>query len=359
MKFGCIKAIGVIGLAMYLAACGGGATSTESTLLPTDGDSGGSPTPAPRATSTPGPTPTPSPGQTPNPVSTPAPTPPPIPETGEPVAVDDGTVTIAEDTIAEDIDILANDLDPQELGLSILSIDFNDEVGNLSVNEDSTITFTPNPDFFGEVLITYSVTDGEKSSLNNATLIINVESVNDLPVVEGEELSVDADSASNEIEVLSNDFDLESGANLTVSEAVAGNGAVDIVGDTLSYTPDPGFSGEDIISYDVADEDNGTSTATVAVTVFPAGSLIQVVNWGKPAVRVNDAPLTDDEILGYEILVLRTDAEYESWEFHEGANTLTANVRVPFPGEYEIRVATIDSDEIASDFTVYSYSIGR
>lgn len=69
------------------------------------------------------------------------------------------------------------------------------------------------------------------------------------------------------IDVLGNDSDPNEDP-LTVTEATAANGTVDINTDgTLQYTPPENFSGDDTITYTISDGNGGTSSATVAVRV--------------------------------------------------------------------------------------------
>ena len=66
------------------------------------------------------------------------------------------------------------------------------------------------------------------------------------------------DIALNNIDVLSNDTDVE-GDTLSVTGATAVNGTVTVNGDgTLNYTPNADFNGTDTSRYDIADGNGGT-----------------------------------------------------------------------------------------------------
>jgi YVTN family beta-propeller protein len=72
------------------------------------------------------------------------------------------------------------------------------------------------------------------------------------------------------INVLANDFDLDGGSLTVVSVVQPANGTVTINADnTVTYTPNTGFSGTDAFAYTVSDGKDGTDTATVTVTVVP------------------------------------------------------------------------------------------
>lgn len=69
------------------------------------------------------------------------------------------------------------------------------------------------------------------------------------------------------IDVLKNDLGC---GDLTIKEASAENGTVEIKDGKLHYTPDQGFCGEDVISYTIGDENCLTDTAHVYMNVEPS-----------------------------------------------------------------------------------------
>ncbi|PPT10394.1 T1SS secreted agglutinin RTX [Geitlerinema sp. FC II] len=79
------------------------------------------------------------------------------------------------------------------------------------------------------------------------------------------------------IDVLSNDTDID-GDTLSVSSVgTPSNGAVAIDADnTLTYTPDANFSGDDSFTYTIDDGNGGTATATVNLTVTPSFDVLVV-----------------------------------------------------------------------------------
>ncbi|MDA7429849.1 Hint domain-containing protein [Primorskyibacter aestuariivivens] len=96
-----------------------------------------------------------------------------------------------------------------------------------------------------------------------------MDAVNSDPVAGDDAASTDVDVVLNNIDVLGNDSDPD-GDPLTVTSAAAPNGTVTINADgTLNYAPDPGFVGEDTISYTIDDGNGGTASANVIVAVDP------------------------------------------------------------------------------------------
>ncbi|EPX78338.1 Hint domain-containing protein [Salipiger mucosus] len=187
-----------------------------------------------------------------------------------PLAEDDDATT-PEDT-AVIIDVLENDSDPEGGELTVTEATATN--GTVAINDDGTLTFTPDDDYNGPAEITYTIQDPEG---NEATgqVDVTVEPVNDAPVAndDAEETTEDTPVTFDPTE---NDTDVD-GDDLTVTDVSdPENGEVVINDDgTVTYTPDEGFTGEDTITYTVDDGNGGTDEGTIVVTVgedtTPAG----------------------------------------------------------------------------------------
>ena len=216
-----------------------------------------------------------------------------------PVAEDD-TATTPEDTPII-IDVLGNDSDVDGDDLTVTAA--SSPNGDVTINPDGTLTFTPDENYNGPAEITYTVEDGEGGS-DEGTVTVDVTPVNDAPVAEDDTASTDFETAVV-IPVLANDTDVD-GDDLTVTEATSPNGTVVINGDgTLTFTPDAGFEGPTTIEYSISDGNGGTDSATVDVTVndqpldgivegTDGGDLIDVDYVGDPE---GDRVDNNDEIL--------------------------------------------------------------
>ncbi|MGF1525007.1 MAG: beta strand repeat-containing protein, partial [Leptolyngbyaceae cyanobacterium] len=188
-------------------------------------------------------------------------------ENGVPDAVDD-TFSTDEDTPLSD-SVLANDTDPDGDALTVsLLTDVSD--GSLSLNADGSFSYTPNADFNGTDSFTYEVSDGALT--DTATVNITVNPVNDDPTAVDNTTSTPENTAVV-IDVLSNDSDVD-GDTLTITAVVAtGNGNTVANDDgTITYTPNPNFTGSDTFVYEISDGNGGTDTATVNIAVNPVGT---------------------------------------------------------------------------------------
>lgn len=95
----------------------------------------------------------------------------PPPTNSAPVAQDDSASTST--SAAVTIDVLSNDSDADGNTISIDQIASPTADGQLSVNANGTVTYTPDAEFSGSDSFTYTVTDGSLSS-NAATVTITV-----------------------------------------------------------------------------------------------------------------------------------------------------------------------------------------
>ncbi|HZB03714.1 MAG TPA: cadherin-like domain-containing protein [Actinomycetota bacterium] len=131
--------------------------------------------------------------------------------------------------------------------------------------KDGRLTYEPSADFNGEDTFSYQVSDGKGGSAV-AKVAIKVRPVNDDPEAADDEADVQAGD-SLLFEVLPNDKDVDNDP-LSVDEATANHGEVHInPNGSLTYTPNPQFIGDDVISYTVSDGAGGTDRAKVMIHV--------------------------------------------------------------------------------------------
>jgi gliding motility-associated-like protein len=186
------------------------------------------------------------------------------------------------------------DLNPSSPGIQNF---FNTANGNFTVNTSGVVTFIPAPNYFGVVIVSYTVEDNVGATSNIATLKITVNPVNDLPVAVNDEATTQEGQAVT-INILANDSDIDGildpntvdinktmGGTQKIHETAEGKWEVNNLG-VVTFTPAAQFHGVAQINYTVQDNQSGTSNeATIKVTV----------------IFVNDAPVAvADEIVTNE-----------------------------------------------------------
>ena len=209
-------------------------------------------------------------------------------------AVNDAPVTANESaTGVEDVGIvfaasqlLANDFDPdtatdnQSIHISRVGDAQN---GVVWLDAQGNVRFDPNADYHGPATFNYWVAD-DAGLETIASVNLVIASVNDLPVVNGEQLNSDEDVVLlfAPSVLLANDTDAD-GDPLGISAVGnAAHGTVALVGGQVQFTPEANYNGIAQFDYTVSDGNGGTVTGTVVLSLAP----------------INDAPEVHDDQLG-------------------------------------------------------------
>ncbi|MDX1478832.1 MAG: Ig-like domain-containing protein [Saprospiraceae bacterium] len=183
-----------------------------------------------------------------------------LPVNDPPMAIDDINV-MPENTFATG-NVLINDVDPENDALTVSTTPVSSpSSGTVVLNADGTYTYMPAPGFSGEDQFTYEVCDdGTPVLCDTATVYLEVVP-NVIPFNLPPVANPDANQTEEGIPVsgnlLSNDFDPNGDMLVidTVPVINPANGTVDINPDgTYTYSPNPGFSGFDVFSYEVCDD---------------------------------------------------------------------------------------------------------
>ncbi|HCG7080417.1 TPA: tandem-95 repeat protein [Vibrio parahaemolyticus] len=173
--------------------------------------------------------------------------------------------TVVEDTPTI-IKVLGNDTFEGKDKVVSLDAENGPKNGTVIVNNDGTVTYTPNDNYHGTDSFTYIVTSGGVSE--STTVSVDVTPVNDAPVAKDDIATTQEDTAVT-IDVLSNDTDVD-GDKLSIQSATVpeAQGKVEIVDGKLVFTPAENFNGQAEITYTVTDGQL-TDEAKVTVTVNP------------------------------------------------------------------------------------------
>jgi gliding motility-associated-like protein len=188
------------------------------------------------------------------------------------------TKTMEENGGSVTFDISSNSTDVDRDSLTV-SISEQPAHGSVIMNNDGTITYTPDLNYSGTDTIVYNVCDnGTPQLCATGTIVVTIEPasvINHTPVINQLVINdtITSGSGSLNINILGNVTDPDNDT-LTVS-IVDGpaHGTITINKDgSVTYTPNSNFSGTDTIVYNVCD--NGTpqlcATGTIVITVEPA-----------------------------------------------------------------------------------------
>jgi Bacterial Ig domain/FG-GAP repeat len=190
--------------------------------------------------------------------------------------------------------VLANDANPGGVTLTAQLVD-GPAHGSVTLNGDGSFTYVPDTGFTGADSYSYRARqpDGVLSSLATVTI-----TVRPLPVAVNDSYATDqgvALTVNAATGVLANDTS-GTGAPLTAALASGpANGTLTALSPTgsFTYTPNPGFFGQDTFRYTASDGANTTAPATVMITVKEVLPPVQAPDAVNDSYSTNqNAPLT-------------------------------------------------------------------
>ncbi|EIY8173350.1 tandem-95 repeat protein [Vibrio parahaemolyticus] len=181
------------------------------------------------------------------------------------VDIEADSADVVEDTPTI-INVLGNDTFESTDKVVSLDAENGPKNGTVIVNNDGTVTYTPDDNYVGEDTFTYIVTSGGVSE--STTVSVDVTPENDAPVAKDDIATTQEDTVVT-IDVLPNDTDVD-GDKLSVESASVPKerGTVEVVNGKLVFTPAENFNGDAEITYTVTDGEL-TDEAKVIVTVNP------------------------------------------------------------------------------------------
>lgn len=188
--------------------------------------------------------------------------------------VDDFIIVNEDESVV--VPIFDNDSDLPATGTLTTSDPANgtvtiDDNGTPNDPTDDIVTYTPDADFNGTDSFTYTVCNSS-GDCSTATVTVDV-----LPIVDAfdDTATTEEDTPVN-IDILANDNDLPTIGTLTTTNPSNGTVVINDNGtpndpsdDTVTYTPDTGFTGTDTFDYTICDALGNCDTATVTIVVTP------------------------------------------------------------------------------------------
>lgn len=262
----------------------------------------------------------------------------------DPIAGDDSLTT--DEDVNLTVDALANDSDPDGDTLAISSM-VQPTHGSATANNDGTITYTPDQNYFGNDSLTYTLSDGNGGT-DTGTVFINVVAVNDPPEVNGDTLGV-AKNETAGIYPLQNDLDIDSSTLNIIDFTTPANGSVTLQLDQqFIYSPNENFVGSDQFQYTISDGDGGSSSGWVDVTVTEINRA--------PVALDDSIETTEDHSATFSVLLNDTDPD--------GDTLLVTDIGAPLHGSVILNTDgtlsyTPKADYHGSDSFLYTVSDGR
>ena len=247
----------------------------------------------------------------------------------KPKAVND-SATVAEDSGATAVDVLANDTDVDGGPKSVASVT-QPANGTVVITGGGTgLTYAPNANYCNSPpgtspdTFTYTLTPGGSS----ATVSMTVTCVDDPPVAVDDSATVIQDSGANAVGVLGNDTDIDGGPKSVASVTQPANGSVVITGGgtgltyapNASYCNDPPGTVPDTFTYTLAP---GGSSATVSMTVTCLDD---------PPVAVDDSATVAEDSGATAVGVLANDTDTDGGPKSIASVTQPANGTVVITG---------------------------
>ncbi len=196
------------------------------------------------------------------------------------------------------IDVLANDTDvPADLPLHIAEVSAA-SAGGTATTDGEVVFYDPPNDFDGTDVFTY-VAEDKDGGTATATVVVDV--IENVFVAEDDAAEA-YEFRSSEINVLSNDMDVDAPLRILEVGTPAAGGTASTDGTVVFYEPPHGYDGTDDFTYLAANKYGKTTSATVTVTVIE-----------KPLPVALDERYETDPYTALEGNVLDNDHDHAPW----------------------------------------------
>ncbi|WP_160675333.1 Ig-like domain-containing protein [Clostridium sp. C8-1-8] len=251
-----------------------------------------------------------------------------------PVAIND-SITTDEDA-SVNIDILNNDKDANNDALTVTAVT-NPSHGNVAINPDGTVKYTPVTNYNGNDSFTYTISDGHGGTAT-ATVNIIVNPVNDAPTVPNYDKTTPYNkSISSRVQ----GTDVDGDALQYTLRSQANNGYVIVSSNgTWTYTPNFNYAGSDSFTVEVSDGHGKTAISTINITIRDRADLVGTVRDISTGNVVPNTTIQLSDLAGRLIYTTTTDAQ---------GNYAINNVKL---GIYDFRVSNSQFKTINDEFDV-------
>ena len=180
------------------------------------------------------------------------------------------TLTLAEDA-TKGIVLTATDPENDPLTFQVTQHPIHGTLSGVVPN----VTYHPNPNFNGQDSLQFKASDGFLQSAA-ATIVLNITSVNDAPVAQGQTVNL-AEDTSKPIALSGTDIDGDVLTFAVIQQP--GHGTLTGQPPNLTYQPDTDYHGPDSFTFKASDASSSSADAVVSLNVSPQ----------------NDAPTATDQ----------------------------------------------------------------
>ncbi|MBX7166180.1 MAG: tandem-95 repeat protein [Pirellulales bacterium] len=275
-----------------------------------------------------------------------------------PVAVNDFGSTLEE--VATMINLVANDTD-QDNGINPASVTIVTAATNgfVTVNALGVATYTPKPNFSGIDTFRYTVRDNGGALSNVATVTVSVQEVNDGPIIPDQDVSTPVNiNRVIPLTALGTDVDgtIVPATIALVLEPAHGELIINQISGDAIYVPASGYSGLDVFTYRVRDDDNAVSN--LATVIIRVGNPVSIA--GSVYLDANNSGARDAGEIGLpgiEVRISKTDGPFTFTQtvFTDASGNYSLATSPQFgtlpPGTYDIveiqPVAYLDGKDTA------------
>jgi len=282
---------------------------------------------------------------------------------GVPVAKDDPYNVNEDNTLTvPEPGVLGNDSDPEaEPLMAILVSDVSN--GSLTLNNDGSFDYTPDPDFNGSDSFSYKANDGSNDS-SLATVTITIAPVNDAPVITGQGALSTPEETSlaitlTDLTVTDPDNVFPGEFALTVQDGANYTRSGNTIGNTITPTTD--FNGTLTVPVTVSDGADNSNVFDLSVTVtavndapMAAGDSFSVAEDGSYNGAVAATDVDAGDTLTYSIVSGPSNGQLTAFDTGNGAFTYepAANYNGPDSFTFKANDASADSNVATVSITV-------
>lgn len=184
----------------------------------------------------------------------------------------DDNFTVSRNSLSNQLDVLANDFESSITHLTVIQLNTAGTSGVVTIASDGrSVFYTPPNGFTGRDVFQYVVTD-QLGNRYEASVVVNVNFQSNVPIAVDDTFDIPQGSSNRALNVLDNDVpSIFGGISITSVSAGDHGGQVSLEGggQTIRYTPQPGFAGTEQFIYSIEDANGSVSTAQVTVNSQP------------------------------------------------------------------------------------------